>query len=297
MARDRLRIPEHGLSMCKKRDQVMKSASNINKRSRGVLPRLTIVAVIVISLGLTNAGSPLSQDPTATLPSKSKPTRNSNSNENKSGTKKTKRRRRSSAVVAPRERQAPIQAEKDAVDTNAEVARERQRRLQAEQEAAVANAEVVRERQRRLQAEQEAADANAEVARERQRRLQAEQEAAKARAAQARAEQEVRRKKDVWFMATVRNLTKGPITYQALCNDIWSPLTLNPGYETVYVCSNDDISLKYDYKYAPGVQEKIYRLEATPVVGHTPTASEKARARVNFFQVDTNGDITVFTNP
>jgi len=296
----------------------MKSASNINKRSRGVLRSLTIVAVIVISLGLTNAGPPLSQDPTATLPSK--PMTNSNSNNaNKSGTKKTKRRRRSSAVAAERARQGPIQAEQETADAKAEVARERQRRTQAEQEAADAKAEVALERQRRTQAEQEAADttagavareqqrriqaervaadATAAVAHERQRRIQAEQVAADARAAQARAEQEMRRKKDVWLMATVRNLTKGPIIYQVLCNDLWSSLTLNPGYQTVYVCLNDDISLKYDYKYAPGVQERIYRLEATPMVGHRPTDGEQARARVNFFQVDRNGDIEVFSNP
>ena len=254
----------------------MKScASNINTLSRGILRWLTIGAVIV-SLGLPNNGAPLRQDPNATLPSKSKPTTNSNSNDaTKSGTKKAKRRRRSSAVAAP-ERQGPIQAE---------------------QETAEATAGIASERQRRIQAEKDAAEASAGVARERQRRIQAEQEAAKARAAQVRAEQELRRKKDIWLMITVLNRTNGPIPYQVLCSDLWSSFTLNPGYQITHVCLNDDISLKYDYKYAPGFQERIYHLEATAVVGHTPTDEEKARARVNFFQVDTNGDITLFGSP
>lgn len=132
---------------------------------------------------------------------------------------------------------------------------------------------------------------------ERRRREEAEAEAAQARAAQARAEQKSREKKDVWLVAIIRNHTSGPIPYQILLNGSWKEFTISPNYQRVHSVLNDNMIIRYDYKYEPGSQEKRYRLKATPVVGHEPTKSEKEKAKVSQFEVDANGNIELYDLP
>jgi hypothetical protein len=49
---------------------------------------------------------------------------------------------------------------------------------------------------------------------------------------------------------------------------------------------NDEVIVRYDFRYVAGYQEKRYKLQTTAVVGHTPTDAEKAGAKVSYFSVN-----------
>ena len=101
------------------------------------------------------------------------------------------------------------------------------------------------------------------------------------------------------FVAVVRNDTSRPITYEILRYGSWESFTVAPKYELAHTWIDpvQCICLKYDYKYEDGYQEKKYTLQATKIVGRDPTDSEKKEARVNYFEVDTDGNINVSSKP
>ncbi len=142
---------------------------------------------------------------------------------------------------------------------------------------------------------------------ERRRREGAEREAAEARAAQAAAERKAAEKKDVWLVFTIVNKTTTPILYLIRRGNGWEAHNVSPGYQAVHSLFNESIALiRYDDnpqddrtgKYsAEAVFAHANSLETTAIIGHEPTESEKARAKVNYFKLGADGKIQLYAQP
>ncbi|MDQ1592310.1 MAG: hypothetical protein QOG71_2937 [Pyrinomonadaceae bacterium] len=104
---------------------------------------------------------------------------------------------------------------------------------------------------------------------------------------------------EVRFVAIVRNDTNGPIPYKILLQGSWESFTISPGHRRSHIWLNpiQCICLKYDHKYEDGYQEKKYSLQATKIIGRDPTESEEEKAKVNYFKVDADGNITLYAAP
>jgi hypothetical protein len=103
---------------------------------------------------------------------------------------------------------------------------------------------------------------------------------------------------DVWSVAILRNDTNGPLPYQISKNGSWEEFTLSPGSRRGHSWLNNDCCrVRYDYKYEAGSQPKTYNAEVTRIVGRVPTASERVKAKVNYFSANTNGEIILYAAP
>ncbi|HKO98021.1 MAG TPA: hypothetical protein VJU86_13570 [Pyrinomonadaceae bacterium] len=104
---------------------------------------------------------------------------------------------------------------------------------------------------------------------------------------------------EVRFVAVVRNDTNGLIPYKILRKGLWESFTISPGHQISHKWLDpvECMCLKYDYKYEQGYQERKYTLQTTKIIGRDPTDSEEKEAKVNYFKVDTDGDIKVFAEP
>ena len=93
------------------------------------------------------------------------------------------------------------------------------------------------------------------------------------------------------MVATVVNKTGAPVSYRINYAGAWIKYTLQPGYQVTYSQLNRELLLTYSYN---SQEEKTYALQVTPIVGHSPTKSEQEKARVNYFELGSDGNIHFF---
>jgi hypothetical protein len=130
-----------------------------------------------------------------------------------------------------------------------------------------------------------------EKARAERARRKREQAAAEAAAAQERAEREKREEEQVWMVALLENHTDSPIVYHCSCMS--EERTIGPGERRLYTTRDKAVTIRFQ----SGSEEKQYSLQATQVVGHHPTESDERQAKVNYFEVDANGNLHLYAKP
>jgi hypothetical protein len=94
----------------------------------------------------------------------------------------------------------------------------------------------------------------------------------------------------LWQLVRIDNRTNNKITFQVLNNNgEWKDFSVRPGNYFTYWDKVRRIEVRFDYSYSNGYQEKRYTISSKPVIGHEPTKSEQAQAKINYFQVSSNG--------
>jgi hypothetical protein len=93
----------------------------------------------------------------------------------------------------------------------------------------------------------------------------------------------------LWRIASIRNQTNGKIPFQIVnAKGNWDEYWVKPGATVTVWAKVREITIKFDYSYAEGYQEKRYSLASTPIIGHEPNKSDQARARSNSFRANGN---------
>ena len=94
----------------------------------------------------------------------------------------------------------------------------------------------------------------------------------------------------LWRIASITNQTSGKIPFQILnAKGNWDEYSVRPGATVTVWEKVRDLTIRFDYSYAPGSQEKRYTLASTPIIGHEPNKADQARARANSFRANGNG--------
>lgn len=93
----------------------------------------------------------------------------------------------------------------------------------------------------------------------------------------------------LWQIASIRNQTTGRIPFQILSADgSWDEYLVKPGTSVTVSIKVRELTIKFDYSYADGNQEKKYTLASTPIIGHEPTKKDYAHAKANSFRRNGN---------
>lgn len=126
--------------------------------------------------------------------------------------------------------------------------------------------------------------ARAESARRRREQAEAEAE-------QEREEQERREREQMWMVAWVCTCDiDTSVSFQWKEKDSWNDYTLAPHYRKPFITRDTPVYIKFQ----SGTEEKQYVLEATRIVGHYPTESEKENAKVYEFKTDADGILHLY---
>lgn len=151
-----------------------------------------------------------------------------------------------------------------------------------------AEQEAQQEAQRKLEEERALREA-AE-----QKRIEAEKRAKNAE--EAAAIEKAKREGKFYQVVRIINRTRNPIKYQVLDDDgTWYEANLKSG-ETGWHWRKDKIVVKFDYTLSDGdkYMERRYTLDATTVIGHSPTESEKNSAQRYYFDLNASGDLDLY---
>lgn len=94
----------------------------------------------------------------------------------------------------------------------------------------------------------------------------------------------------LWQIASITNQTAGKIPFQVLnAKGNWDEYGVRPGAAVTVWEKVRDLTIRFDYSYADGYQEKRYTLASTPMIGHEPNKTDQARAKANSFRANGNG--------
>jgi len=144
--------------------------------------------------------------------------------------------------------------------------------------------------------------ANYQVASERERREELERQVGNINSLKQQAEEgaaikEALTKGKVWRVVQIRNDTNASVLYSVKNSDgTWYQGTLEPGKTTTFWRQLLDITIKFDYSFDEGYQERSYTLWGIPVIGHEPTETEKNQAAVFNFKMKSNNEIDLFNS-
>jgi hypothetical protein len=93
----------------------------------------------------------------------------------------------------------------------------------------------------------------------------------------------------LWQITSITNQTTGNIPFQVLnAKGNWDEYLVRPGATVTVWEKVRDLTLRFDYSYADGYQEKRYTPACTPIIGHEPNKADQARARGNSFRANGN---------
>jgi hypothetical protein len=121
------------------------------------------------------------------------------------------------------------------------------------------------------------------VAREEDARRKAQDAEEKARLDKAWSEGKL------WQITSITNQTTGNIPFQVLnAKGNWDEYVVRPGARVTVWEKVRDLTIRFDFSYADGYQEKRYTVASTPIIGHEPNKTDQARARANSFRANGN---------
>jgi hypothetical protein len=120
------------------------------------------------------------------------------------------------------------------------------------------------------------------------------EESIKRKAAELRA-QEAEENSIVWQVAALENRTRFNIQYSVSTGDgSFEAGMLRPGEQRKYINKITDIQVKFSRCTCGEYNEKQITLKADKTIGHEPNNLEKSGARVNYFAVTTENEISIF---
>jgi hypothetical protein len=124
-----------------------------------------------------------------------------------------------------------------------------------------------------------------------QRLAQAEQERRRIAAAEEKAALDKAWKEGrLWQMASITNQTTNKIPFQLLNEKgSWDEYWVRPGAAVTVWEKVRTLTIRFDYSYVAGYQERQHTLASTPIIGHEPLKSEQGRAQSNALRVSGNG--------
>lgn len=89
----------------------------------------------------------------------------------------------------------------------------------------------------------------------------------------------------LWRIASITNQTAGKIPFQILnAKGNWDDYSVRPGATVTVWEKVRDLTIRFDYAYAEGYQEKRYTLGSTPIIDHEPNKADQARAKSHSFR-------------
>lgn len=91
----------------------------------------------------------------------------------------------------------------------------------------------------------------------------------------------------LWRIASITNQTGGKIPFTILNGKgKWDEYWVRPAATMTVWEKVRDLTIKFDYSYADGYQEKRYTLGSTPIIGHEPNKTDQARAKSSSFRAN-----------
>jgi hypothetical protein len=91
----------------------------------------------------------------------------------------------------------------------------------------------------------------------------------------------------LWRIASITNQTGGKIPFTILNGKgNWDEYSVRPGATMTVWEKVRDLTIRFDYSYADGYQEKRYTLGSTPIIGREPNKTDQARAKASSFRAN-----------
>jgi hypothetical protein len=95
----------------------------------------------------------------------------------------------------------------------------------------------------------------------------------------------------LWRIASITNQTSGKIPFQILnAKGNWDEYSVRPGAMVTVWEKVRDLTIRFDYSYADGYQEKRYTLASSPILSSEPPSKiNQARAKGSSFRANGGG--------
>lgn len=95
----------------------------------------------------------------------------------------------------------------------------------------------------------------------------------------------------LWRIASITNQTNGKIPFQIMnAKGNWDEYSVRPGATVTVWEKVRDLTIRFDYSYADGYQEKRYTLGSTPILSSEPPSKiNQARAKGSSFRANGGG--------
>ena len=146
------------------------------------------------------------------------------------------------------------------------------------------------------------ANANAQISHERSLREAAESQVANINGLRQQAQEGATIKQaltegKVWRVVQIKNETYSAVTYSMREVDgSWAQFTVQAGGIIQHTQQSLMLTIKFDYSFDEGYQERSYNLHGIPIIGHEPTDTEKSQAAIFSFRPKSTNEIDLYNN-